>query len=110
MVDDFRIKYVGKEHVEFLTSILREHYKISVDWSGTKYIGLTIKWNYPQQEVHISMPGYREKALLQFEDDRPQFPQNSPHQHVSPSYGAKAQYTEINVHNPLLDKVGKKEI
>jgi len=73
--DDFGIKYVGKEHAEFLLSILREHYEISVDWSGTKYIGLTIKWNYPQQEVHISMPGYVEKALVRFEHDRPRLPQ-----------------------------------
>ena len=31
VVDDFGIKYVGKEHAKFLLDILREHYEISVD-------------------------------------------------------------------------------
>ena len=37
-------------------------------------------------------------------------PANLPHQHVPPSYGAKAQYTEPEVHIPLLDKIGKTEV
>ena len=31
VVNDFGIKYVGKEHAKFLLDILREHYEISVD-------------------------------------------------------------------------------
>ncbi len=30
-VDDFRIKYVGREHIEYLSGILKEHYKCSQD-------------------------------------------------------------------------------
>ena len=30
---------------------------LSHDWSGKRYNGLTIDWNYEKQEVHISMPG-----------------------------------------------------
>ncbi len=36
VVDDFGVKYIGKEHVMHLISILKQHYKISEDWTGSK--------------------------------------------------------------------------
>jgi hypothetical protein len=33
-VDNFGIKYIGREHVEHLSGILKEHYKCFQDWSG----------------------------------------------------------------------------
>lgn len=45
---------------------LKEYCTISVDWGGTKYGGLTLDWDYDVKEVHLSMPGYVEKALEQF--------------------------------------------
>jgi hypothetical protein len=46
VVDDFGIKYVGQEHAMHLISILKEHYELSEDWKGTKFIRLTLKWDY----------------------------------------------------------------
>jgi hypothetical protein len=66
VVDDFRIKYLGREHVMHLISILKEHYEISEDWKGTKLIGLTLKWDYSGRKVHISMPGHAEDTLVWF--------------------------------------------
>jgi hypothetical protein len=50
VVNDFGVKYVGKEHAMHLISILNENYKISEDWSGSKYIGITFGLGLPQQE------------------------------------------------------------
>ena len=36
VVDDFGVKYVGREHVIHLIDILKQNYEISEDWSGTK--------------------------------------------------------------------------
>jgi hypothetical protein len=36
LVDDFGIKYLGREHVMHLISILKEHYEISEDWKKHK--------------------------------------------------------------------------
>ncbi len=47
VVDDFGIKYIGQEHAMHLISILKKHYELSEDWKGTKFIGLTLKWDYP---------------------------------------------------------------
>jgi hypothetical protein len=38
------------------------------------------------------MPGYIQKALLQFKHQAPKAKQNSPHPHVKPQYRAIAQY------------------
>jgi hypothetical protein len=63
VVDDFGVKYIGKEHAMHLISTLKQHYKISKDWTGSKYIGITFDWGYHNHRVHLSMPGYISKAL-----------------------------------------------
>ena len=63
VVDDFGVKYIKKEDVNHLIKVLKENYEISEDWSGTKYAGLTMKWDYDAQKVHLSMPGCIKKAL-----------------------------------------------
>jgi hypothetical protein len=71
VVDDFGVKYVGREnvgreHAEHLKSVLEEHYKVTTDWTGGRYIGIHLKWDYEKWQVHMYMPGYVQKALLQF--------------------------------------------
>jgi hypothetical protein len=110
VVDDFGVKYVGKEHVLHLISILKQFYEISEDWSGSKYIGITFDWDYANRRVHLSMPGYISKALQRFGHERPRQLQNSPHPHIAPSYGAKAQFVEPEVVSTPLDKEGQKYI
>eukprot|EP00804_Cyclotella_cryptica_P013531 CCRYP_017239-RA/>CCRYP_017239-RA protein AED:0.45 eAED:0.45 QI:0/0/0/1/1/1/2/0/507 len=46
IVDDFGIKYVGKEHAEHLLNALQQHYTLDIDWSGTLYCGIALKWDY----------------------------------------------------------------
>ena len=57
-VDNFGVKYVGSKHAQDLKIILEENYKILTDWTGKKYVGLSIDWDYQRREVHISMLGY----------------------------------------------------
>ncbi len=42
VVDDFGVKYVGEEHAQHLKNTLKEHYKLTCDWTGTRYIGITL--------------------------------------------------------------------
>ena len=65
-MDNFGVKYVGEEHVHHLMGVLREHYNITDDWQGKKYIGITLDWDYQKRQVHLTMPGYVQKALKQF--------------------------------------------
>jgi len=67
VVDNFGVKYVGEEHAQHLKNTLEEHYKLTCDWTGTGYIGITLDWDYKKRQVHLSMPNYVKKALKQFQ-------------------------------------------
>jgi hypothetical protein len=43
VVDDFGVKYVGKENMLHLLNTIQKYYKCSCDWDGEQYCGLTIK-------------------------------------------------------------------
>ena len=43
VVDDFGVKYVGRKHADHLIEALKENYKLSIDWEGKLYCGITIK-------------------------------------------------------------------
>ncbi len=46
VVDDFGVKYVGKEHALHLKHVLEEHYQLTCDWDGCRYISITLNWDY----------------------------------------------------------------
>ena len=110
IVDDFGVKYVRKGDVDHLISILKKSYDITEDWTGSKYIGLTLDWDYNRGKVHLSMPGYIDKALERFDHKAPSTPQNSPYPHTKPQYGAKIQYATDEDATPVLGKEEKKFI
>jgi hypothetical protein len=45
VVDDFGVKYVGREHAEHLMTCIKKNYNISSDWNGSAYCGLTLDWD-----------------------------------------------------------------
>lgn len=45
-VDDFGIKYQGNKNAQHLLDALKDLYTIAIDWTGSTYCGLTIKWDY----------------------------------------------------------------
>ena len=110
VVDDFGVKYVGKEHALHLRDVLEKQYKVTKDWSGTRYIGITLDWDYNRRQVHISLPGYVSKALKQFQHTMPKRKQHAPFRSERIIYGAKKQYAKQQSQSPALDKKGKKFI
>jgi hypothetical protein len=106
VVDNFGVKYVGKEHAEHLLHCLEKLYTVTTDWTGALYCGLTFTWNYKQHHIDMAMPGYVEKALQCFQHPSPARPQHSPHAWVPPSYGVKIQLTNKTDLSPPLDKSG----
>ena len=102
VVDDFGVKYVGREHAEHLLAAIKEEYECTADWNGNRYIGLTLDWDYRNQEVHLSMPGYIEEALIEFDHPRPKKKQDAPFPYTPPKYGQKIQYAEGPNNQPEL--------
>jgi hypothetical protein len=110
VVDDFAVKYQKKEDVNHLLNTLKKDYEVTEDWIGTKYLGLTVVWDYENRKVHLWMPGYIKKASLHFKHDKPELIQKSPHPHAVPAYGTKIQYAEEEDDTPKLDKKNTKYI
>jgi hypothetical protein len=67
VVDDFGVKYVGEEHAMHLKKVLKLHYKLTCNWTGMRYIGITLDWDYKKRQVYLSMPNYVKKVLKQFQ-------------------------------------------
>ena len=67
VVDDFGIGYKENEHALHLLQMLHKYYEaVSVDWRGTLYCGITLKWDYQQRTCELSMPGYVQQAVAKF--------------------------------------------
>ena len=107
MVDDFGVKYERSKDARHLMNVLKQHYDVTEDWTGARYIGITLDWDYKKQQVHLSMPGYVKQALRQFDHSRPAKRQDSPFPHTPIKYGAQTQYAKELPSSPLLDKSGK---
>ncbi len=76
----------------------KREYTITVDNEATKYIGLTIEWDYKSGKVHAYMLGYSGKAMICFGHEKPSKIQNSPPPTKSPNTAQKfnTQKTKMN--------------
>jgi hypothetical protein len=97
-IDDFAVKDVNQDDTDHM--VITKHYPMTVDKDATKYIGLTITWDYEKRTAQISMPGYLKKTFTKFNHIAPKKLQNSLHPHVAPQNGAKVQYASTTKHCP----------
>ena len=82
VVDDFGVGYEKNEHALHLLQTLRQYYEaVSVDWTGTLYCGISLKWDYVQRTCELSMPGYVQHAISKFHqgDKGPTKSTDAPH-------------------------------
>ena len=108
VVDDFGVKYINKTDVNHLIQTLKQDYKIEEDWEGTRYLVITLDWDYKKRKVHLSIPGYVERALTRFRHPMPKQLQHQPHKHTVPTYGATIQYAkDDDATHPLLNEEKK---
>ena len=109
-VDDFGIKYVGREHAEHLIASLKKHYEaLTIDWKGNKYCGMDINWNYDKGHCDIAVLGYVVKQLEKFKHKSSKRKQHSPSKFTPPKYGQKVQLAKPEPeYNMLTEKEIKK--
>ena len=88
-VDDFGVEYVGEQHVKHVVNVLINHYTISSDWTGARYLGLDLYWDYEKHEVHLSMLLYVQDTLTRFHHSLSHKPQHQPYPHAKITYGDK---------------------
>jgi hypothetical protein len=102
VVDDFGVKYVGREHAEHLMACIKKNYNISSDWKGGAYCGFSLDWDYKKRTVDLSMPGYIKSALHKYQHAAPARPEHAPHTWNPPIYGAKTQFVNDKKSSPVL--------
>jgi hypothetical protein len=90
IVDNFAVKYLGKQHAEHLQNALLRTFELK-----------TLKWYYEKRTCDISMPGYVSNVLSKFQHDAPKHPQHTPSRYVTPVYGANTQYATKDDTPPL---------
>jgi hypothetical protein len=101
----FGVQYSKIADAQHLLAALKQHYEaITVDWTGSLFCGITLKWDYTQRTVDLSMPGYVQTALEEFEHVAPTKPEHQPHRHNPIQYGTKLQLTVPVDNSPPLGK------
>ncbi|KAL7542750.1 hypothetical protein ACHAWF_007246 [Thalassiosira exigua] len=89
-VDNFDVKYVGKEHADHLVAAVKKFYSLTGDREGKLHCGIKLNWNYDQRWVDFGMPGYVKKGLQKYAQSLPQQLQYSPVPAVPRRYGKAA--------------------
>ena len=100
VVDDFGKKYTKKNAIH-LVNTLRANYPIKEDWSGKKYIGIDLNWDYKKRTLKICMPNYTLSALLLFQHLKPSRAQHAPYKYSLPTYGTKTQMMKLDPYPPI---------
>ena len=80
------------------------------DWKGELYCGITLKCNYKEGYVGISMPNYIHKKLIEYEHEPSKRPQNCPYAPPPVQYGKDSQLVTLEKNRHQLQKKDKKYV
>ena len=86
-----------------LINALKQKFNITIDWVDKIYIGITLKWDYEQRKVQLSMPNYAPEVLKRIGHIFSGKPEHSSAEHTPINYGSKVQYTKPDDISPILD-------
>jgi hypothetical protein len=105
-VDDFFITYKrgDRSDVEHLLSILGQMYTFKIDWEGRMYLGLTIKYDRPNHEITLSIPGYITRMNAELGVIKGNHDPGSPITYTAPVYGKNVQVEELAIGKPIGPK------
>ena len=56
VVNDFGVKYFEREAADHLITCLHIMYKIKVDWADSRYLGITLVFDYVARTATLRMP------------------------------------------------------
>jgi hypothetical protein len=102
---------VGKEHADHLIASIKSTYKkLTEDWTGSLYCGISLDWGYVGRTVDISMPGYIKKKLQEYQHSLPKRIQNCPYSPEPKRFGVDAQAPIEKDETAVLDAKGIKRI
>ena len=91
IVDDMGIKFDNEDDLQYLLSTITPHWKVKLDRSGTKFLGMTLQWTYdiPLPEVTLSAPTTIPDALAKFCKHKHMKGKSTPSPYAQIHYGSK---------------------
>jgi hypothetical protein len=95
---------MNKNDAQHLLDSIEANYPVKADWTGSKFIGIHLDWNYEKGEVKLSMNGYVPKALKEFQHPPPNKSVNGPTPYTPPVYGKTVQYAPMEEDSTLTNK------
>ncbi len=110
VINDFGGKYVNKADVKHLLESLQATYKLTADWTGDLYCGITLGWDYDKRYVDISMPGYIKKKLQEYGHVVPNRLQSCPYAPEPKQFGVTVQAPAPPDNTPRLNDAGIKQV
>ena len=87
-----------------MLEVLKQWYKVTTDWEGSKYVGIDLKWDYKKRTLETSVQGYVKEALHQLQHKPPSKPVHSPAKAKPIQYGAKIQTSTVDTSKPLSEE------
>jgi hypothetical protein len=105
VVDDFGIKYKSVEDVYHLISTLSTIYDMTIDWTGSKFLGMNIEFEgeLSERKVSLSMPDYYKNMLAELGVTH-ESNVESPLLYTPPSYGSKTSQSEFRDETPVASQ------
>eukprot|EP00957_Ditylum_brightwellii_P103365 7877076-Ditylum_brightwellii.AAC.1 len=74
VVNDFRIKFVGNKHINYLIKVLKQYYTIEIDWTRLHYCGISLDWDYSKRILDINMHKYIAEQIIKYAHPKPKKP------------------------------------
>ena len=109
VVDDFGVKYSTDGNFTYFADCLHSLYGVTVDCSGSQFLGITLAWDYTLRRVTLSMPWYIKRAIARFKYAC-QRARHAPAHYVPTTYGGNIQYTPKDDTSELLSATGLKYV
>ncbi len=110
VTDNFGVKYVSKNDVDHLIASIETTYTLTEDWTGNSYCCITLKWDYVNRHVNISMPNCMKKKLQEYGLIIPTCLHSCPYHPEPRKFGTEAQAPlPPNATHPL-DAAGIKQV
>eukprot|EP00957_Ditylum_brightwellii_P024407 1842761-Ditylum_brightwellii.AAC.1 len=107
VVGDFGIKFVGNEHIHHFIKVLKQYYTIEIDWTGLRYCGISLEWDYSKRILDINMHEYIAEQIIKYAHPKPKKPQHSPFKAPPPAFGRDSQKPTDHHIAPAVSKEAK---
>jgi hypothetical protein len=107
-MDDFGIKYIGRENLQHVYNVLRREKYTVEDLKGNLYCGISLKWDYLSHHVDLTMVQCIMKQLTKYNHFAPLKPQHCLYLPNLIKYSKDNQVPSPLDDSPLLDKVKEK--